>query len=105
MNIVLQRLLDDKGKVRALGTITIIIFPLVLVTFDGIGEQLFRFVDLHPDLWQIGQLHGGAIFIDQCFQVDAVKIKIVVFYGKSVLRKVEGLSHQVGVRIILIQFI
>ena len=100
MNIILKGFFYDKGKVRALGTIAVVIFPLVLMLFDRIGKHLFGLIDLHADFGQIGQLHRSAILGDQCLQIEAIELKGILFNVKPVLGKVEGLLHQVGVGIV-----
>ncbi len=84
----------------AFGTIAIEIFPFIAMLFDGGGEHLLGLVDLHADLGQIGQFHRRAILVDQCFNIEPVKLKIIVFYFKTFLGKIEGLLYQVGVRIV-----
>ena len=100
MDIVFQCFLYHKGEMRALGTITIKIFPLVAVPFDGIRKHFLGLVDLHPDFGEITELEGSPILIDEVFQVNTVKLEIIIAYIKTFLRKIEGLFHQVGVRII-----
>jgi hypothetical protein len=68
--------------------------------FDGIGEHLFCLLYLHPDLGKIGKFHGRAVLVDERFQVEPVKLQIIVFYIEPFLGKIKGLVHQVGVRVI-----
>ena len=100
VDIVLERLFDDKGEVGALGTITLKVFALIAMLLDRRGKHLFRFVDLHVDLRQVGELHRRTILVDQRFYIEAIKLKIVVLYFETLLREVKGLRHQVGVRIV-----
>ena len=100
MDIMIQRFFYDKGEMRALGTITVEILPFVMMALDGVGKHLLGFLYLHPDLGQIGQLHRRAVLVDQRFQVQAVELKVSIFDLKSFLRKIEGLRHQVGVRVV-----
>ena len=71
-----------------------------MMFLDCIGEHLFRLVDLTADLRKIGQLHRGALFVDERFQIETIKFKVIVLYFESFLGEVEGLRHQVGVRIV-----
>jgi hypothetical protein len=76
------------------------VFALIAMLFHSRGEHLLCFFDLHPDLRQVGQLHGRAILIDQGFQIQPVKMKIAVLYIEPFLWKIESLFHQVGVRVV-----
>jgi hypothetical protein len=101
MDIVLQRLFDDEGKVRAFGAIAIEIFAFILVLLDRGRKHLLRLVDLITDLGQIRQLQRSAVFVDQGFYIDPIELKIVVFDFETILREVKGLRDEVAVRIIL----
>jgi hypothetical protein len=73
--------------------------------FHGGGKHLLCLVDLHPDLRQVRQLQRSAVLVDQRFQIEPVKLKIIVTDVETFLREIEGLFHQVGVGVILlIQF-
>ena len=100
MDIVLQRFFHYEGEVRAFGAIAIVVFACVAVLFDGIGKHLFCLFDLHADLGQVSQLHGGAVLGNERFQIEPVKMKITVFYIEPFLGKVKGLFNQVGVRVV-----
>ena len=69
--------------------------------FNGGGKHLLGLVDLIADLGQIRQLQRSAVLVDQGFQIDAIKLKIVVFDFETFLREIKGLRHQVGVCVIL----
>jgi hypothetical protein len=101
MDIVLQRLFDNEGKMRAFRTIAVEIFAFVVMLFDGGSEHLLGLIDLAPDLGQIRQLHRSAVLVDQGFQIDSIELKIVVFDFETFLREIKGLRHQVGVCVIL----
>ena len=100
MNIMLQRFFHYKRKMTALRTIAIEVFAFVPVFLKSCIKHLLRLFDLHPDLRQIGQLHGRTVFINQGFQVKIVKLEVTVLQMKIFLRKVEGLMNQVGVRLV-----
>ena len=100
MNVVLEGFLYYKRKVGTFCAVAVIVFALVLMLFDSIGEHLFCLFDLHADLGQVSELHGGAVLVDERFQVEPVKLQIIVFYIEPFLGKVKGLVHQVGVRVI-----
>ena len=99
MYFIFQRLLNDKRKMRAFCTITIVVFAFILMFFKSAGKHRLGFLYLHTDLRQVGQLQGGSILINQCFYVDAVILKIFIFNLKAVLRKVERLLYEILVRV------
>ena len=55
MNFMLKRLLYHKTKMRTLGTITIMIFPFVIVFLECLLEQVFGLVDLGANFREIGK--------------------------------------------------
>ena len=100
MNIVLERFFYDKREVGALGTVAIEVFPFIVMFLHCRGKHLLRLIDLLADLGQIGQLHRRSIFVNQRFQIEAIKLQVIVFDVESFLREVKGLRHQIGVRIV-----
>jgi hypothetical protein len=68
--------------------------------FDSIGKHLFCLFYLHTDLGQIGKFHGRAVFSYKRFQVEPIKVQIIVFYIEPFLGKIKSLVHQVGVRVV-----
>jgi hypothetical protein len=88
---------------RAFGAIAVIVASLVFMPFNGLGEHLFRFLDLGSDLGQVREFHWGAVFSDQASQVQSVKIQIAVLGLKSFLWIVERLLDQVCVSVVRFQ--
>ena len=68
--------------------------------FKGVREHLFGLIDLHPNLWQVCQLHRGAIFIYEFPKIKTIKEEITVFCFETLLGEVERLLHQVGVGVV-----
>jgi hypothetical protein len=85
------------GAFRA---IAIMVLAFIMMLLDRGRKHLFRLIDLHADLGQVGQLHRRAVLVDQGFEIDAVELKVVLLDIEPFLWEVKGLRHQVGVRII-----
>jgi hypothetical protein len=97
---VFEGFFHDKRKVGAFGTIAVIVLAFVFMPFERIVKPLLGLIDLLTDLGEIGQLQRGTVFVDECLQIEAVVTEIFVFDSEILLREVECLMHQVGVRVI-----
>src|SRR5438105_3976057 len=100
---MLEGLLHNKRKVRALGAITIKIFAIIAMLFNRIIKQFLRLRDLHPDLWQKGELEGRAILVYQFFHINSIKMEVIFFNIKAFLRKMEGLVDEISICVIHLQ--
>ncbi len=67
---------------------------------NGIVKHFLSLGYLFPDLWQIRQLERRAIFVDQSLDIQAVKLQVIILYGETFLRKIEGLFYEVGISIV-----
>jgi len=77
----------------------IVITPVTGSLYSPVKE-IFRLLDLIPDLWQIGQLQRGTIFFDYMNQWHPVKSQIAVKKIKTLLWKVKGLVNQIKVAVL-----
>jgi hypothetical protein len=99
MDIMLQCFMKDEGKMRTLGAVTIIILAFVFMLFHGMIEHGLRLVDLHTDLWKIGEFERGSVLVNQVTEVKAVELQATIFDLEAFLREIECLLDKVGVGI------
>ncbi len=100
MDVVLQRLLEDKGEVGALGAITIVIGALIIDLSHGHIEESLGALNLRRDLWKVGNFERCAILLDHIHQGHIVEIEFVILDGKFVLRELKSLLNEVDVLIL-----
>jgi hypothetical protein len=67
---------------------------------DCLGKHVFRPIDLHPYLGQIGKLEGRAVLIYQCFNVESIEDEITIFDFQTFLGEIKCLLDKVGVCVI-----
>jgi hypothetical protein len=100
MNIMLQGFFHHEREVGTFCAIAIVVFAFVFVLFKSIGKHLPGLVNLHPDLGKVGQLHWGAILIDQGFNINAVELKITIPNIKAFLGKIKRLFYEVAICVV-----
>ena len=67
---------------------------------ESLREHVFRLVDLHPDLGEIGQLQRCSVFVDEGFDIETIKDQIPFLNFQTFLRKIECLLNKVSVCVI-----
>src|SRR5690349_17627623 len=96
---MLQCLFHHKTEMRALGAITIKILSLIFMFLKGGRKHLLRLFYLVSDLGQVTYFQRGAIFIDQSFYSNSIKLQVAIFHFKAFLRKIESLLNKVEIGI------
>jgi len=84
---VIEGFVDDMAKVATFGTITIIVFALIIIGFYGLVKEVFCFLDLISYPWQISQSEGSAVFVNEVFEGKIVKSQVVISEIKTILWK------------------
>ena len=97
MDIVLQSLIHHKAEMGRLGTVTICIGALVIVSLDGVVEYGLGVLYVVADLGQVSKLKRCTVLFDDIHQVYAIEEEVVVFNIELFCRKVKSLLNQVFV--------
>jgi hypothetical protein len=85
------------GKMVALRTIAIVVFSAVAVFFNGPVKQVAGFFDLIPNLGQVDETEGGAVFLNQVFEGDPVKGQVMVIEVEAFLGEIIGLIDKIKI--------
>ncbi len=98
MDIVLERLFQNKAEMRRLGAITIGVAAFVVEALDGVAEKHPRVLDVFADFGQVIQFQGRTVFLDDVHQGYIVEQQFVVLIDVELhRRKLKGLLNQVNV--------
>ncbi len=97
MDVILQRFIQNVGKMRAFGAVAVGVIALVVHLFHRLGKELLRVPDPLGDNRQVGQFKRCSILLHYGHKVDAVEEQVVVLHLKSFLREDKGLVDEVVV--------
>lgn len=100
MHVMLQSLLHNEGEMGTFRAVAIIIIAVVPVLLDGVLEHFLRPVDLHPDLGKIRQFERCSILVNQCPDVQSIKLQVVILYFEALLGKFKGLVNEIRVGVV-----
>jgi hypothetical protein len=99
MYIVLQRFLQNEGKMGTFGAITKIIGAFVIAFCDGNIKKPLGFLYLLTDFWKESYPKRGAILFDHFHQRYVVKKQLTILNFKLFGGEIEGLFNQIEILI------
>jgi len=98
MNIVFKYFVDDVREVVAFGTVTIVVFTLVVGFGDGYVKPCPCFLNVLRNFGQIREFQWSSILFDEVHYGDSMEFKIVVAVELELFRgEVESLVDEVNV--------
>ena len=100
MDIILERLLQNEGKMRAFRAVTIVIVALIVNFGHSDIEHPLCSLDLIGYLREIGYFERRAVLSDYIHHGNIMKIEQAVLHTKLILRKLERLVDQINVLVL-----
>jgi len=98
MNSTLNGLFQDKGKVRTLRAVTIVIIALIIYSIHAGSKPVSRPIDVLGNLREVSKLQRSTVLSDEFHEGNSVEFKLIFRIDlKFLLGKFERLVDEVAV--------